>query len=75
MKSLGFLGPGNFFNEKWQIALKDCGSANESIRRGVLGRMRLPVDTDFTQARAGQAYPYFMPWLSGDGGASCSVVG
>jgi hypothetical protein len=52
--------------------LSDKSVKNEAIRRGVLGRMRLPVlenDTKYDQARAGQAYPYFMPWLSGDGGS------
>jgi hypothetical protein len=64
------LGPGNFFDQKWQAALSNPkpDAENQSIRQGVLGRMRLPTDTKLTQARAGQAYPYFMPWLSGDGG-------
>lgn len=32
--------------------------------------MRLPVtNSKYDPARAGQAYPYFMPWLSGDGGS------
>jgi hypothetical protein len=31
--------------------------------------MRLPATNDkYISARAGQAYPYFMPWLSGDNG-------
>ena len=41
------------------------------FRKGVLGRIRLP-DTEsnkYAQGRDGQAYPYFMPWLSGDGGS------
>ena|ERR1700733_3388791 len=62
----GFLGPGNFYDEKWQKALMDPCQDNNDIRKGVLGRMRLPYNTQYTQARAGQAYPYFMPWLSGD---------
>jgi hypothetical protein len=33
--------------------------------------MRLPMTNNkYDQARTGQAYPYFMPWLSGDNGAS-----
>lgn len=65
---IGIFGPGNFFDEGWQRTLQDPSEASEAIRRGVLMRMRLPTDTEFTQARAGQAYTYFMPWLSGDGG-------
>lgn len=38
-------------------------------------RMRLPTDTELTQARAGQAYTYFMPWLSGDGGRTTDGQG
>jgi hypothetical protein len=30
--------------------------------------MRLPDIDKYKDARNGQAYPYFMPWLSGDGG-------
>jgi hypothetical protein len=33
--------------------------------------MRLPATNGkYDQARKGQAYPYFMPWLSGDNGTS-----
>jgi len=60
---------GNFFDEDWQKDLSDSSSRSESIRKGVLGRMRLPTTNDkYDSARAGQAYPYFMPWLSGDNG-------
>ena len=62
-------GPGNFFDQGWQDSLSDKSAENEAIRKGVLGRMRLPVtNSKYEQARSGQAYPYFMPWLSGDGG-------
>jgi hypothetical protein len=64
-------GIGNFFNKGWQDSLSDKSPENEAIRKGVLGRMRLP-DTDSKKygevGRAGQAVSYFMPWLSGDGG-------
>jgi len=64
---------GNFFDPGWQKSLSDNTLESEPIRRGVLGRMRLPIsNSKYDQARAGQAYKYFMPWLSGDGG-SCSV--
>ncbi|KAF9002771.1 hypothetical protein BDQ17DRAFT_1242961 [Cyathus striatus] len=62
-------GPGNFFDKDWQASLSDYSAANLAIRKGVLGRMRLPeTNSKYDQARAGQAYPYFMPWLSGDNG-------
>ncbi|KIJ40737.1 hypothetical protein M422DRAFT_32162 [Sphaerobolus stellatus SS14] len=62
-------GPGNFFDPKWQAALSIKSEDNDAIRKGILGRMRLPENNEkYKQARAGQAYPYFMPWLSGDGG-------
>jgi hypothetical protein len=63
-------GPGNFFDDRWQKSLSDkTVFESDSIRKGVLGRMRLPsTNGKYDQARAGQAYPYFMPWLSGDGG-------
>jgi len=64
---------GNFFDPGWQKSLSDNTLESEPIRRGVLGRMRLPIsNSKYDQARAGQAYKYFMPWLSGDGG-SCSI--
>jgi len=64
-------GPGNFFDEGWQDSLSDHRPKSEAIRRGVLGRMRLPeTNSKYDSARAGQAYPYFMPWLSGDGGSN-----
>lgn len=68
--NLGPNAPGNFFDEKWQRDLSDKSAKSKPIRQGVLGRMRLPVteDNKYDQARSGQAYPYFMPWLSGDGG-------
>jgi hypothetical protein len=67
--NLGPNGPGNFFDEKWQRDLSDAGIKSQAIRQGVLGRMRLPTTNGkYDQARAGQAYPYFMPWLSGDNG-------
>jgi hypothetical protein len=73
---LGFLihhvgpnGPGNFFDKKWQRDLSDSSDKTQAIRQGVLGRMRLPATNGkYDQARKGQAYPYFMPWLSGDNG-------
>jgi hypothetical protein len=49
----------------------DKSPENDAIRKGVLGRIRLP-ETDkkkYDQGRDGQAFPYFMPWLSGDGGS------
>lgn len=66
---LGFGRPGNFYDEGWQKDLSNNQKPSEHIRQGVLMRMRLPYDTEFTQARAGQAYPYFMPSLAGDAGA------
>jgi hypothetical protein len=72
---IGPNGPGNFFDEKWQNALSDSSSASEPIRRGVLGRIRLPsTNGKYDQARAGQAFSYFMPWLSGDNGISHSLI-
>ena len=68
------LGPnssGNFFDKGWQDALSDASPENEAIRKGILSRMRLP-ETDskkYGEGRDGQAVPYFMPWLSGDGGS------
>uniref|UniRef100_A0A8H8CET3 Iminophenyl-pyruvate dimer synthase domain-containing protein n=1 Tax=Psilocybe cubensis TaxID=181762 RepID=A0A8H8CET3_PSICU len=60
---------GNFFDEGWQNSLSDKSKVHEAIRKGVIMRMRLPeTNKKYDSARAGQAYPYFMPWLSGDGG-------
>ena len=65
----GPLAAGNFFDEKWQKVLSDPSSDKESARKTVLGRMRLPATNEkYDQARGGQAFPYFMPWLSGDNG-------
>jgi hypothetical protein len=68
------LGPnahGNFFDKGWQDSLSNKSPENEPIRKAVLGRIRLPVTESgkYDQGRDGQAYPYFMPWLSGDGGS------
>ena len=65
-------GLGNFFDQGWQMSLSDntTDPDNEAIRKGVLCRMRLPeTDTKYDPARNGQAFKYFMPWLSGDGGS------
>jgi len=70
-RNIGPNGPGNFFDKNWQKNLSDSSPESEPIRRGVLGRMRLPsTNKAYDQARAGQAFPYFMPWLSGDNGRS-----
>ncbi|KAF8637314.1 hypothetical protein AX16_010842 [Volvariella volvacea WC 439] len=62
-------GPGNFFDAKWVEVLKKTSDDVADIRQGVLGRMRLPfTNPKYDKARSGQAYPYFMPWLSGDNG-------
>jgi len=62
-------GEGNFFDKRWQRDLSDPSPKSEPIRKAVLGRMRLPATNEkYDSARAGQAYPYFMPWLSGDNG-------
>lgn len=66
---IGPNGPGNFYDPKWQEALSDPSDKNKPQRKGILGRMRLPEsNSKYDKARAGQAFPYFMPWLSGDGG-------
>ncbi|KAI9511269.1 hypothetical protein F5148DRAFT_374656 [Russula earlei] len=60
---------GNFFDPQWQEWLSDPRKEREAIRKGVLGRIRLPTTNGkYDRARAGQAFPYFMPWLSGDNG-------
>ncbi|KAF8637298.1 hypothetical protein AX16_010828 [Volvariella volvacea WC 439] len=64
-------GPGNFFDEYWLKALKNNPKDPEHAhtRKEVLERMRLPwTNPKYDNARFGQVYPYFMPWLSGDGG-------
>ncbi|KAF9483975.1 hypothetical protein BDN70DRAFT_954169 [Pholiota conissans] len=62
-------GPGNFYDPKWQEVLSDSSEDNKPQRKGILGRMRLPeTNAKYDKARGGQAFPYFMPWLSGDGG-------
>ncbi|KAH9955556.1 ferritin-like-domain-containing protein [Russula dissimulans] len=60
---------GNFFDPQWQEWLSDPSKKREAIRKDVLGRIRLPTTNGkYDLARAGQAFPYFMPWLSGDNG-------
>lgn len=69
-RNTGPNGPGHFFDPKWTNALSDPGVENKALRKGILGRIRLPATNDkYKEARAGQAYPYFMPLLSGDNGA------
>jgi len=63
-------GRGHFDSAEWQKQLSDPSPAAEPTRRAVLGRLRLPetVNDKYADERAGQSFPYFMPWLSGDGG-------
>ena len=62
-------GRGNFFESTWQAALSDPNAKDSyDTRHIVLGRLRLPDAPKYEEAREGQGYPYFMPWLSGDNG-------
>ncbi|KAJ7777889.1 ferritin-like-domain-containing protein [Mycena maculata] len=59
---------GNFFDPEWQKKLQSTLPEHEATRKIILGRMRLPYVDETEVARRGQAFKYFMPWLSGDGG-------
>ncbi|KAJ6594995.1 hypothetical protein DFH09DRAFT_157863 [Mycena vulgaris] len=61
---------GNFFDPEWQEKLQSRSPEHEATRKIIFGRMRLPEIDDTEIARRGQAFKYFMPWLSGDGGRS-----
>ena len=57
-RNVGPNGPGNFFAPLWQKALSETSRKCEGIRKGVLGRMRLPTTNEkYDKARVGQAYP------------------
>lgn len=64
---------GNFFTTDWQTKLQSTDAENESTRKIIYGRLRLPDLPSTRSDRRGQAFPYFMPWLSG--GAGTMTIG
>ncbi|CAI2164983.1 9814_t:CDS:10 [Funneliformis geosporum] len=64
----GIYKPGHFLNPDMEKRLKDNSKLEEGLRKGILGRVRIPKDIASEAEYYGQAYDYFMPILSGNDG-------
>ncbi|CAG8611768.1 13862_t:CDS:10 [Funneliformis mosseae] len=64
----GIYKPGHFLNPDMEKRLKDNSEQEESLRKGILARIRIPKAIASAAEYNGQAYDYFMPALSGNDG-------
>ncbi|GES76036.1 hypothetical protein RCL2_000343800 [Rhizophagus clarus] len=60
--------PGNFLSPDLEDQLKVPLPKNKDLRKNILSRVRVPYKDASSFERNGQAYGYFMPPLSGNGG-------